>query len=97
MALDASGIFVLADGRLINLAAAEAIPRALWICRSPIKRWPPSTCWPTRAPLGKDVHRIPRELDREIARLKLQANGHGTSTRSRSNNKKYLASWDAGT
>jgi len=30
--------------------------------------------------LGKDVHRIPRELDREIARLKLQAMGTDIDT-----------------
>jgi len=46
--------------------------------------------------LGKDVHRIPRELDREIARLKLQAMGTDIDTLTLEQ-QKYLASWDAGT
>src|SRR5439155_1053430 len=48
------------------------------------------------ARLGRDVHRIPRELDREIARLKLQAMGVGIDTLT-PEQRKYLASWDLGT
>jgi len=42
------------------------------------------------------VHRIPGDLDREIARLKLQAMGVTIDTLTPSQ-KKYLASWDMGT
>ena len=46
--------------------------------------------------LAKDVHRIPAELDREIARLKLQAMGVTIDTLT-PEQQKYLASWDLGT
>jgi adenosylhomocysteinase len=46
--------------------------------------------------LSKDVHRIPAELDQEIARLKLQAMGVSIDTLTPSQ-RKYLASWDMGT
>jgi adenosylhomocysteinase len=46
--------------------------------------------------LGKDVHRIPREADQEIARLKLQAMGVAID-RLTPEQQKYLASWDMGT
>jgi len=46
--------------------------------------------------LSKAVHRIPIELDREIARLKLQAMGITIDTLT-PEQQKYLASWDLGT
>jgi len=42
------------------------------------------------------VHRIPTDLDQEIARLKLQAMGVAIDTLTQSQ-RKYLASWDMGT
>jgi adenosylhomocysteinase len=46
--------------------------------------------------LAKDVHRIPAELDREIARLKLQSMGVTIDVLT-AEQQKYLASWDLGT
>jgi adenosylhomocysteinase len=46
--------------------------------------------------LTKDVHRIPRELDAEIARLKLAAMGVAIDTLT-PEQQKYLASWEMGT
>ena len=46
--------------------------------------------------LTRDVHRLPRELDAEIARLKLQAMGASIDTLT-PEQQKYLASWDLGT
>src|SRR5207249_4926269 len=46
--------------------------------------------------LGREVHRIPRDLDKEIARLKLQAMGVGIDALT-PEQQKYLASWDLGT
>ena len=48
------------------------------------------------ASLGKDVHRIPADLDREIARLKLAAMGVGIDTLT-PEQQRYLSSWDQGT
>jgi adenosylhomocysteinase len=49
-----------------------------------------------RQETDKDVHRIPADLDQEIARLKLQAMGVAIDTLTPSQ-RKYLASWDMGT
>jgi adenosylhomocysteinase len=46
--------------------------------------------------LGKDVHRVPEAVDREIARLKLQAMGSNVDLLTPAQ-QKYLASWDMGT
>src|SRR5205823_3665058 len=46
--------------------------------------------------LTKDVHRIPRELDAEIARLKLAAMGVAIDTLT-PEQQKYLTSWEMGT
>ena len=46
--------------------------------------------------MSKAVHRLPPEVDQEIARLKLQSMGIGIDTLT-PEQAKYLASWDAGT
>jgi len=46
--------------------------------------------------LTKDVHRIPRELDEGVARLKLAAMGVAIDTLT-PEQQKYLASWEMGT
>jgi adenosylhomocysteinase len=46
--------------------------------------------------LTKDVHRVPEAVDREIARLKLEAMGSRVDELT-AEQRKYLASWDMGT
>jgi adenosylhomocysteinase len=46
--------------------------------------------------LTKDVHRVPEAVDREIARLKLEAMGAQVDELT-AEQRKYLASWDMGT
>ena len=50
----------------------------------------------SRASLAKDVHRVPEAIDREIARLKLEAMGAAVDMLTEEQ-RKYLASWDMGT
>jgi len=94
--LDSKRIFVLADGRLINLAAAEGHPASVMDMSFANQALAAEYVLANARTLGKDVHRIPRELDREIARLKLQAMGTDIDTLTLEQ-QKYLASWDAGT
>ena len=44
----------------------------------------------------KDVHRVPAEIDREIARLKLAGMGLAIDQLT-AEQRRYLASWDLGT
>ena len=94
--LDGKKIFVLADGRLINLAAAEGHPASVMDMSFANQALAAEHVVRHAKSLSKDVHRIPAELDREIARLKLQAMGVGIDTLTPAQ-KKYLASWDMGT
>ena len=94
--LDGKRIFVLADGRLINLAAAEGHPASVMDMSFANQALAAEYVLANARTLGKDVHRIPRELDREIARLKLQAMGTVIDALT-PEQQKYLASWDAGT
>jgi len=94
--LDGKKIFVLADGRLINLAAAEGHPASVMDMSFANQALAAEHVVRHAKSLTKDVHRIPAELDKEIARLKLQAMGVTIDTLTPAQ-KKYLASWDLGT
>jgi len=94
--LDGKRVFVLADGRLINLAAAEGHPASVMDMSFANQALAAEHVVRHAKTLTKDVHRIPGELDREIARLKLQAMGVAIDTLTPTQ-RKYLASWDMGT
>ena len=94
--LDGKKLFVLADGRLINLAAAEGHPASVMDMSFANQALAAEHVVRHATSLSKDVHRIPTELDQEIARLKLQAMGVAIDTLTPAQ-KKYLASWDMGT
>jgi adenosylhomocysteinase len=94
--LDGKRIFILADGRLINLAAAEGHPASVMDMSFANQALAAEYVLANARQLGKDVHRIPRELDRDIARLKLQAMGTGIDVLT-PEQQKYLSSWDVGT
>jgi len=89
-------LFVLADGRLINLAAAEGHPASVMDMSFANQALAAEYVVNNAKELSKDVHRIPVELDQEIARLKLQAMGVAIDTLTPAQ-RKYLASWDMGT
>jgi adenosylhomocysteinase len=89
-------IFVLGEGRLINLAAAEGHPASVMdmsfanqslACEHIVKN-------PDTLPAG--VSGVPREIDAEIARLKLVSLGVEIDELT-GEQKKYLASWEMGT
>jgi adenosylhomocysteinase len=89
-------LFVLADGRLINLAAAEGHPASVMDMSFANQALAAEYVVNHAKKLGKDVHRIPVDLDQEIARLKLQAMGVAIDSLTPAQ-RKYLASWDMGT
>ncbi len=89
-------LFVLGDGRLINLAAAEGHPASVMDMSFANQALAAEFVVDNAKKLTKDVHRIPVELDQEIARLKLQAMGVTIDILTPAQ-RKYLASWDMGT
>jgi adenosylhomocysteinase len=89
-------LFLLGDGRLINLAAAEGHPASVMDMSFANQALGAEYLIQNAKTLGKDVHRVPEAVDREIARLKLQAMGSNVDMLTPAQ-QKYLASWDMGT
>ena len=92
--LDGRRILVLADGRLINLAAAEGHPASVMDMSFANQALAAEHL--VLAELSAAVHKLPPEVDGEIARLKLQAMDVAIDTLT-DEQATYLASWDAGT
>jgi adenosylhomocysteinase len=94
--LDGKRLYVLADGRLVNLAAAEGHPASVMDMSFANQALAAEFVVQRGKELSRAVHRVPAELDRDIARLKLQAMGVGIDTLT-PEQQRYLASWDLGT
>ncbi|MBZ5587057.1 MAG: adenosylhomocysteinase [Acidobacteriia bacterium] len=89
-------IFVLAEGRLVNLAAAEGHPAAVMDMSFANQALAAEHLVCHGKELTAKVHRLPEALDREIARLKLATMGLAIDTLS-PEQERYLASWREGT
>jgi adenosylhomocysteinase len=89
-------ILVLAEGRLINLASAEGHPASVMDMSFANQALAAEYLVQHQATLTAAVHKLPPEVDGEIARLKLQAMGVTIDVLT-PEQVTYLASWDAGT
>jgi len=89
-------IMVLAEGRLINLAAAEGHPASVMDMSFANQALAAEVLAREAAQMSRAVHRLPAAVDQEIARLKLQSMGIAIDSLT-AEQAEYLASWDAGT
>ena len=89
-------IFVIADGRLVNLGAAEGHPAA--VMDMSFANQALTAEWVVRhaSSLEHRVYDVPAEIDREIARLKLDTMGVEID-RLTPAQEEYLSSWTVGT
>jgi len=93
---DGRHIFLLAEGRLINLAAAEGHPASVMdmsfanqaLCVEYMVGW--------KKRAEPRVYSVPQEIDREVGRLKLHSMGITIDTLT-TEQRKYLESWESGT
>jgi adenosylhomocysteinase len=93
---DGRRVHLLAEGRLVNLSAAEGHPSAVMdmsfanqaLCAAYVLRH--------AGELERAVYPVPEEIDREIAQLKLRAMGVQIDVLT-PQQQKYLASWEEGT
>jgi len=93
---DGRRLFLLGEGRLINLAAAEGHPASVMdmsfanqaLCLEYILK--------NKLKLKATVYSVPEDIDRQIARLKLDSMGIKIDTLT-PDQKKYLSSWQEGT
>ncbi len=89
-------LYLLGEGRLINLAAAEGHPASVMdmsfanqaLCLEYLAK--------NRGRLEARVQAVPEDIDRQVARLKLTAMGVVIDSLTEEQ-KKYLASWEEGT
>jgi adenosylhomocysteinase len=93
---DGRRIHLLADGRLINLAAAEGHPASVMDMSFANQALAAEYMIQNHKTLAKVVHDVPVEIDREIARLKLASMGIAIDTLT-PEQVKYLGSWEEGT
>jgi adenosylhomocysteinase len=93
---DGRKIFLLGEGRLINLAAAEGHPAAVMDMSFANQALSAEHMAKHASELEKRVYVVPEEIDKEIARLKLETMGVRIDSLTEEQ-KKYLSSWDQGT
>jgi len=93
---DGRRVNLLAEGRLVNLAAAEGHPACVMDMSFANQALAAEHIVRNHSTLEKRVYGVPKEIDREIARLKLRAMGVTIDTLTPAQ-RKYLASWQMGT
>ena len=93
---DGRRIYLVADGRLVNLAAAEGHPAQVMDMSFANQALSAEYAVQHAATLERRVYPVPAEIDREIARLKLQTMGVEIDQLTEEQ-ERYLASWDEGT
>ena len=89
-------INVLGEGRLINLASAEGHPSSVMDMSFANQALSAEFMLQNCTSLESDVYSVPEDIDKEIARLKLNAMGIKIDKLT-PEQKKYLASWEMGT
>jgi len=93
---DGRRINILADGRLINLAAAEGHPSSVMDMSFANQALSIEHMVKLKKPLEKDVYPVPENIDKMIAKEKLASMGVKID-RLTPEQKQYLASWQLGT
>ncbi|NCA69908.1 MAG: adenosylhomocysteinase [Sphingobacteriia bacterium] len=93
---DGRRIRLLAEGRLVNLAAAEGHPAAVMDMSFANQALAIAWLRDRAQPLAPAVHPVPRAIDQRVARLKLAALGMRID-RLTPEQTAYLASWEEGT
>jgi len=93
---DGRRIHLLADGRLINLAAAEGHPASVMDMSFANQALAAEFMVKNHGALEKKVYTVPEEIDREIARLKLASMGMSVDVPT-PEQERYMTSWEEGT
>ncbi len=89
-------LYLLGEGRLVNLAAAEGHPASVMDMSFANQALCLEYMVKNRGRLELKVHPVPEEIDKQIARLKLQSMGIEIDSLT-PEQKEYLTSWEEGT
>jgi adenosylhomocysteinase len=93
---DGRRVIVLGEGRLINLAAAEGHPASVMDMSFANQALSAEYLVKNKGKLEPGVHLLPKEVDQEIASLKLKSLGMSIDTLT-SEQLEYMTSWETGT
>ncbi|MBU1672657.1 MAG: adenosylhomocysteinase [Actinobacteria bacterium] len=93
---DGRRIYLLGEGRLVNLAAAEGHPASVMDMSFANQALAAEHVSLHHAELERKVYDVPREIDEEIARLKLESMGIAIDSLT-PQQEEYLKSWTLGT
>jgi adenosylhomocysteinase len=93
---DGRRVYVLGEGRLINLAAAEGHPSSVMDMSFANQALSAEHVLNNHQSIALGVHSVPEDIDKEIARLKLKAMGVRIDVLTEEQ-AKYLSSWEMGT
>jgi len=93
---DGRKLSLLGEGRLINLAAAEGHPASVMDMSFANQALCVEYIVKNARKLKKQVYSVPESIDKEVARIKLEAMGIQIDTLT-PEQKKYLESWEEGT
>ncbi len=94
--LNGKAIYILGEGRLINLAAAEGHPASVMDMSFANQALGAEYMVKHAQELSANVYTIPEDIDKEIARLKLEAMGINIDTLT-AEQETYLNQWEEGT
>jgi adenosylhomocysteinase len=89
-------IYLLGEGRLINLAAAEGHPASVMDMSFANQALCAEYIFNFKKSLAPGVYPVPRTIDQEVGRLKLRSMGIRIDNLTREQ-RKYLNSWEMGT
>ena len=93
---DGRRVYLIGEGRLVNLAAAEGHPASVMDMSFANQALSAEYVVAHAEELEPRVYGVPEEIDREIARLKLESMGAEIDSLTEEQ-ARYLASWDEGT
>jgi adenosylhomocysteinase len=93
---DGRKLYLIGEGRLVNLAAAEGHPASVMDMSFANQALTLEYLAKNAAKLEKKVYSVPAEIDQQVARLKLEAMGIRIDALT-PEQQKYLASWSEGT
>jgi adenosylhomocysteinase len=93
---DGRHLYLLAEGRLVNLSAAEGHPASVMDMSFANQALCLEYMVKNRGSLEVKVHPVPEAIDKQVARLKLQSMGITIDSLT-PEQKKYLTSWEQGT
>jgi len=89
-------IYLLSEGRLVNLSAAEGHPSSVMDMSFANQALSAEYIVENHEKLGKQVYKVPKSIDAQIAMLKLQTLGV-TIDKLTAEQEHYLSSWNIGT